>query len=189
MRGDRKILRRLLEERFIPLLEAKGFERLQLPEKDRQSGQMKWAFPLGRLRRIKGADHEVIEIQFDKYGGAKFRLAFGIVPPEGIDHPFGHTAQDEASVASVSEAYTLYSWRAGMKWFSPPWYSHWSDREAWIAKVVDRAIKLLTEVETWFETRKVGPHMRRSGYPLSPQDETYFRQRAEKLRAEDRLDG
>lgn len=162
MRGDRKILRRLLEKHFIPLLEAKGFERLPLPEKKRKSGELKWAFPLGRLRRIKGADHEVIEIQFDKHGGAKFTLNFGVVPAEGIDLPWGHFEQDEVGVSGLPESCRLYSCRSLMRWFSPPWFSWRSDRETRISKAVDRAIKLLPEVEAWFETGKVGRHVKRT---------------------------
>jgi len=49
-----------------------------------------------------------------------------------------------------------------MRWFSPPWFSWRSDRETRISKAVDRAIKLLPEVEAWFETGKVGRHVKRT---------------------------
>ena len=194
MRGDRKILRRLLEKRFIPLLEVKGFERLPLPEKDRKSGAMKWAFPLGRLRRVKGADHEVIEIQFDRYGGAKFTLNFGVVPPDGLDLPWGHFSQDEASASGLPERCRLHSCRGCLRWFSPSWFSpslfsRRSDRETQIAKAVDRAIKLLPEVEAWFETGKVGRHVKRTRIQFSLEQAAEIRKRAEKLRAAGRLDG
>ena len=40
------------------------------------------------------------------------------------------------------------------------------DSESRTIKIVDRAIALYPEVEVWFDTRKVGPHIRRLGYPI-----------------------
>lgn len=128
---------------------------------------MKVAFPFGRMRRIKGADHELIEIQLDKRGAAKFVLNSGVVPPSGVDLPWGHLDQDDVPVSGAPQAYRLYSHPGTMRWFSPPWIGWPSDIESRVRKTVDRAIELYPEIDAWFATRTLGPHMRWFGFPVN----------------------
>jgi len=86
------------------------------------------------MSRRKGADLELIELQLDKRGEARFVLNFGRVPPEGVVVSWRHFDQSEAVVAALSESYRLYSCQATMAWFSVPWFfsasqSRVSDRQ------------------------------------------------------------
>ena len=135
---------------------------------------MRLSFPFGYMRRIKGRNFELLEVQLDKHGRAKFVVNFGIVPPEGADAPWKHFDQSEARVSALSESYRLYSHRWCMKWFAAPWLTLAFDLESRTRTAVDRAIKLYPEIEAWFATRTVGPHMRRIGHAAarSPSDVT-----------------
>lgn len=165
---SRDLLLRILRERLIPVLAQRGFEEIALSEEERRSREMNISFPFGHMRRLKGSDLELLEIQLDKHGAAKFALNFGVVPPEGADVPWKHFEQSEARVSALSESYRLYSCRGCMKWFSPSRIALSSDEIARATKAVDRAVALFPEVEDWFATRNVGPHMRRVGYPIRP---------------------
>ena len=167
MSADRDLLLRILQERLIPMLLARGFEQLAFPATER-SREIDFSFPFGYFRRIKGANVELLEIQLAKHDTAKFVLNFGSVPPEGADLPWKHYEQAEALVSALPEWYRLFSCRWSMKWFSPPWVSLPGDLVTRTTKAVDHAIDLYPEIEAWFATRTVGPHMRRVGYPIKP---------------------
>jgi len=165
MTQNRDLLLRILDERFIRMLLDKDFEQLPLPGAEMTSHEMRLSFPFGYMRRIKDRNFELLEVQLDKHGGAKFVVNFGIVPPEGADVPWKHFEQTEARVSALSESYRLYSSRWCMKWFSAPWLTTAFDLESRTRTAVDRAIELYPEIEAWFAARTVGPHMRRIGYP------------------------
>lgn len=168
MAQNRHLLLRILEERLIGLLLRAGFEQLPLSEAERRSPELSFGFPFGYMRRIRDRDFELLEIQLDKNGKAKFVLNFGVAPPEGADVPWRHFDQSEARVSALSESYRLYSCRGCMRWFSPSWTALIFDPESRTASVVDHAIELYPEIENWFRARTVGPHMRRLGYPIVP---------------------
>ncbi len=132
----------------------------------RQLRPAQTAFPFGYIKRARGSHHESIEIQLDKYGRARFVLNCGIVPPQGVDLPWGHLDQDKASASDLPEAYRLHSCKGCMRWFSPPWFAWPHDLESRVKKAVAQAASLCSEVEVWFATRRVGPHMRRFAYPI-----------------------
>jgi hypothetical protein len=165
MTQNRDLLLRILEQRFIRMLLDGGFEQLPLSRADRESHEMRFSFPFGYMRRIKGRNFELLEVQLDKHGRTKFVVNVGIVPPEGADVPWKHFDQTEARVSALSESYRLYSCRWCMKWFSVPWLTLPFDLESRTRNAVDRAIELYPEIEAWFAARTVGPHMRRIGYP------------------------
>jgi hypothetical protein len=160
----RHVLLGILRERLIPVILERGFQQIAISD---GSGELRSSFPFGYMRRLKGSDFELLEIQLDKHGGAKFVLNFGVVPPEGADVPWRHFEQTETRVSALPEWYRLHSCRGCMKWFSPSWLALSSDKTSRIARAVDRAIALYPEVENWFATRRVGSHMRRVGYPIT----------------------
>jgi hypothetical protein len=165
---NRDLLLRILQERAIPVLAERGFQQVALSEEERRSRELNFSFPFGCMRRSRGSDLELLEIQLDKKGAAKFVINFGVVPPEGVDFLGKHFAQSEASVSALPEWYRLHSCRGCMKWFSPSRISLSSDKVSKVTKAVDHAVALVPEIENWFETRNVGPHLRRVGYPISP---------------------
>jgi hypothetical protein len=162
MSTTRTLLIRALQERLIPVFMGLGFNQLPLSPEDQGSREVSFSFPLGRLRRIKNdGSFELLEIQLDKHGAAKFRLNFGVVPVQGIDHPVKHVDQSEASVQYLKYYCELCSWPLFMKWFSVPSTS--SESKVW--RLVDRVAGFIPEVEAWFKTDKAGPHVRRVGRP------------------------
>ena len=165
MADARKLLLGALREGLVPLLLEKGFAQSPL-HKERRSREMETAFPFGYIKRARGSHHESIEIQLDKYGRARFVLNCGIVPPKGVDLPWGHLDQDKASASDLPEAYRLHSCEGCMRWFSPPWFAWPHDLESRVKKAVAQAASLCSEVEVWFATRRVGTHMRRFAYPI-----------------------
>ncbi len=156
----RSLLISQLKERLVPAFLEKGFEVIPLLPYEQSSREIRNAFPLGRLRRLKGKNFELVEIQLDKRGSPKFRINFGTVPPEGIDHPIQHVKQSDASVHYLSYFGELYSWPAFLKWFSvdSAWLSFNPELKA--RSVVERVVSLIVEIEAWFESGKIGPHVR-----------------------------
>jgi len=162
--SDRKLLLQTLQDHLVPVILKDGFEQVPLP-KEISSPETKAAFPFGLMRRKKGRDFELIEIQLDKGGAPKFVVNFGIAPSEGVNLPWGHLAQDKLGVSALPEAYRLYSSATFAKWFSPPLIAPLSGKESKVQKAVDHAAGLYQEIKVWFANRSVGPHMRKFGYP------------------------
>jgi hypothetical protein len=163
MSNARKLLIGALREGLVPVLLQNGFTQIPL---HRISPEMERVFPFGYMRRVKGSRHESVEIQLDKYGRPKFVLNCGVVPPEGVDLPWAHLERDKASASDLPEAYRLHSCKGCMRWFSPPWFAWPRDLESRTRKAVAQATSLYPEIDSWFASGKVGPHMRRFGYPI-----------------------
>jgi hypothetical protein len=162
MSATRTLLIRALKDRLVPVFVARGFNQLPLSQEVQESREVRFSFPLGQLRRIKSdGSFELVEIQLDKRGASKFRLNFGVVPLRGIDHPIKHVEQSEAAVQYLDYYCELCSWPLFMKWFSVS--STNSESQVW--QLVDRVASFVSEVEGWFATGKVGPHVRRVGRP------------------------
>jgi hypothetical protein len=163
----RQLLMQAIEERLVPAIRQLGFEQVPLTEEERRSPEERTAFPFGRFRRIKDSEYHLLEIQFDKRSKPRFVLNVAVIPPEGTDVPWRHFAQDEAPITSARDAYRVHPGRnpgplAG--WFGIPTIGLPLDTEARARKAVDEAVALLPEIEEWFATRTVGPHMRKFGY-------------------------
>ena len=169
MRVNRDLLLHTLRERLIPFLAGRGFDQISLSEEEQRSQEVRFSFPFGYMRRLKGTHFELLEIQLDKYGTAKFVLNFDTIPPQDVDVPWKHFEQSEARVSSLPEWYRLYSYRGCRKWISPSWNMLSYNESSRAAKAVDHAIALFPEIENWFATGDVGRHMRRVGYPISLQ--------------------
>jgi hypothetical protein len=165
---NRKLLVTILQERLIPFLQDKGFGRLSFRETDR-SPEIDFCFPFGYMRRVRNSNFELIEVQLDKRGSAKFVINCGVVPPSGARLPWKHYEQDEALISALSEWYRLHSSRVRARWFSPPWFALSHDLTSRTGRAVNRAVALYPEIETWFASGVVGPHMRRVGFPLKLQ--------------------
>jgi hypothetical protein len=161
MLADRAALLGAVKERLIPLLTSRGFVIYPLSSKERASAELRGAFPLGCMKRRKGADLEVVEVQFHR---ARFVLNFGVVPPTGVDLPWGHFAQDDVGCGGLPESYRLYRRRSIMQWFALARFG--ADRRQRASKTVDRVIALYPQIEAWFATRTVGPHLRKSSFPF-----------------------
>lgn len=159
----RAILVQDVGDRLTDVFVKKGFSIVPLPP-DEAKSELKIAFPLGRLKRTRGQNLDVIEFQFDKNGRPKFVINFGVVPPDGVTLPWGdHLDQNVADVSALSEAYRLYSSSLRARWFELGLLS--SKNEQTITSLVDKAIVLSNEINKWFECKTAGKHMKRFGLP------------------------
>lgn len=154
----KSVLLRDVRDRLSKVFVEKGFSFVPLPP-DELSSELKQAFPLGRLKRRRGNGLDVIEFQFDKYGGPKFVINFGVVPEDGVTLPWGiHLDQNIADVSALFESYRLYSSSMRTRWFTLGLFS--SKNEQSITRIVDNAIMLSSEINDWFESKSVGRHIR-----------------------------
>jgi hypothetical protein len=157
MVDDAKELLELLRQRLVPSILQMGFELAPLPDDDRNNAEMMHVFPLGYMKRRRSALVDVIELQLDRHGRAKFVVNFGTVPPEGVTLPWARLSQDEASASDLEKAYRLFSKQGSQEWFSPQrslWNAGGSSR---LMRIVDRAVMLLPEIEDWFRNGKWDP--------------------------------
>ena len=153
----RSILVKDVSDRLADVFVKKGFSHVPLPPEEAKS-ELKIVFPLGRLKRMRGDNLDVIEFFFDKYRRPKFVIDCGVVPPGGVTFSWGHLDQNVADVSALSEAYRLYSssWRE--RWFKLGLLS--PKNEQGITSLVDKAIILSDEINNWFDCKTVGKHMK-----------------------------
>ncbi|HEX2593156.1 MAG TPA: hypothetical protein VHL34_16770 [Rhizomicrobium sp.] len=142
-----------------------GFEVVPSAGDDAR-GEIRAAFPFGRLRRNGPEGLELVEIQLHKRRAAAFRLNIGIAPPEGVDHFTGqHIAQEDIWVGYLDHFYELYRSPMFRIWFAVRRWS-WSKRavtEGDCGALVDEVIGFLPEVEQALREGRAGPHVRRIG--------------------------
>lgn len=157
----RSILVQDVGDRLAEVFIKKGFSPVSLPP-DEANSELKIAFPLGRLKRMRDHNLDVIEFQFDKYKKPKFVINFGVVPSGGVTLPWGnHLDQSIADVSALSEAYRLYKSSYSSRWFEVGLLS--AKNEQSITSLVDKAIVLSNEINKWFEYKHVGKHMKKFG--------------------------
>ena len=157
----RDLLISTLRERLVPVLKNMGFEAIPLLADEKRSREILFSFPLGRLRRIKeDGSFELVEIQLDKHGSARFRLNLGVIPRAGIDHPVKHVEQEEAAVGFLSFYAELYSSPFFRKWFSVGSRVSPADLDRQVRELVERVIAIVPEVDAWFLNGEVGRHVR-----------------------------
>lgn len=157
----KRILIRDLEKRLAPTFIMEGFSCVPLSPADARS-ELKIAFPLGRLKRNRDGNLDLIDIQFDKYGSPRFVVNIGIAPEAGVVSTWGqHFHRDEIDAGNCPEAYRLYSSTFISRWFRLGFFT--PKTEAAAKKLVDQVIGLSSEAMMWFDSKKVGKHMRRCG--------------------------
>lgn len=115
--------------------------------------------PLGIMKRTRADNLDLLEIQLHPRR-ATFVLAFGRVPPGGVSSPWARPSQAEVGVEDLPENCRLYANRSSMAWFGLPWFSFGRDTAAAITKAIRVAIELYPEVEEYFRSGVVGPHVK-----------------------------
>lgn len=157
--SSRSFLIKEAEKCLVQAFIEKGFN-VESHSTEKDKSFLKWILPLGTLRRERNGDMDVVEIQFDKYGSAKFVINFGTIPKEGVTTILGdHAECDVAGASDALESYRLYSssWRP--RWFGLGLFSPKNEKP--IISLIDKAIILSGEINNWFEQGRVGKHMRR----------------------------
>ena len=156
---SRKLLRKLLQEKLVLVFLDRGFEQLSLPSRERKSREMSSAFPLGRLVRPSKGVFDLVNVQIHSRRAA-FVLNFGIADPEKTMHPWGQFRGRDTMVSDLATQCRLYSSRTFMIWFGESWFTFGSGLESHLETAIDRAIDYCSEVESYFSTEIVGPHVK-----------------------------
>ena len=150
-KGPRGDLIDALRDQLVPVLERKGFEARPFPKaQEKDAAQLRAAFPFGSMKRRRGGRLDLVEIQLHTPPSPKFVINFGTVPAEGVTVPWGHFSQDETIVSALPDGFRLHS-RRFLKAFA--WFS-----------AVDQAVALFPEIDAWFETGAIGPHISNIGF-------------------------
>lgn len=161
-KSSREILVNALAGRLLPFLQSKGFVERKV-KNEKKSREFDIAFPLGHLKREMLSAVQIIEIQFDKRGGAKFVINFGILPKNGVRLPWGNFTPEELTASSLEESYRLMRFPSFHIWFGLGFID--IDKQNSAIRLADEMVSIFSEVEAWFETGVIGKHMRRLGYP------------------------
>jgi hypothetical protein len=150
-------LRDCVKKLLIPFIHSRGFQddRRELFKPD-PSGHQRRRFMRWNRDRL-----ELVEIQFDKHGRAKFVLNLGVVPPEGADNYLGHVNQPDAGIVHLPEHARLYAGNPYlMCWFGFPSLRIPLLRNPSAEDVVGHATKLFPQAEAWLREGIVGPNIR-----------------------------
>lgn len=158
MRKERKLLIEELQARLVPFLLGHGFQQASLSERDRASREMVLMLPLGVMKRGSNGNLDVLEIQIHPRR-TTFVLAFGRAPAEGVALPWAKVSQSEIRVGDLPEKCRLYAKRSSMTWFGLPWLSFGRDAATAIGRAIESAIAFYPEVEEYFQSGAIGPHV------------------------------
>jgi hypothetical protein len=159
MRKEKKLLISELQARLVPFFVEHGFQQTPLSGRDRKSREVMLMLPLGIMKRTRADKLDLLEIQLHPRR-TTFVLAFGRVPSEGVSSPWPKPSQAEVGVEDLPENCRLYANRFSMTWFGLPWLSFGRDAAAAITKAIGAVIELYPEVEEYFRSGVVGPHVK-----------------------------
>lgn len=154
--GRTTALRQQIARVFIPRAQDLGFTV------DRKNGPVFTEF-----RRIKGDVLHVFDIQWDKYGRPRFVVNFGTCPAAGLDIQGKHFLPREicAGWTPVSGRLQPGPGGAASSWFRQDRtllqrLVPFGKKEKSPEEVVLQLQKLFDELETYWSTGAVGPHLR-----------------------------
>ena len=148
-------LRRELKARFFPYATERGFVM------DPRNQPRSTAF----RRRAESRVH-MFEVQWEKYGTPRFIVHFGTCPAEGLRVDGRLIAPEDTLPTWCPDAGTLQPRRgtSPRSWFrqDSPWISRMLGRPALRAPaaVVDELLALLPELERYWRSDEVGPHLK-----------------------------
>ena len=160
-------LRQELKRAFFPYLAGKGF-----------TTDMRRAPQFFTFRKIDVLDFRVCDIQWDKYGGPRFAVNFGKCGADGADFRGQHVPPADVF---PSHAYQWGRLIPGPHWTTRGWFRQerpilqrvisWSRVRA-PEYVVQELMTLFREVEDFWNTGRVGRHIRLVPSPFHVQNFT-----------------
>jgi hypothetical protein len=148
-------LRDEIRDTFIPFVRAAGFERLAA------RGNLFMAF-----RRDAGSVVHVLEVQWDKHRRPRFVINYGTCPSAGIDVGGGHFAPADVCAGWLPDSGRLRPGRGAStrSWFRQDYPLVMQllrrARRRPAQDVVAEAVDLFAELETYWASGALGPHMR-----------------------------
>ncbi|MGE0269380.1 MAG: DUF4304 domain-containing protein [Candidatus Omnitrophota bacterium] len=152
--GKTTALRQEITRVFIPRAQKAGFDL------DRKNSPVFIEF-----RRIDGDIVHLFDIQWEKYGRPRFVVNFGTCPAAGMETGGKHYPPSEVSAGWTPVRGRLQPGRGSTtsNWFCqdrPLWRRLFGKNLRSPAEVVSLLIKLFEELETFWKTGAVGPHLR-----------------------------
>ena len=162
-------LRAAVKSQLVPFLHSCGFET---------DNREIWKHdPYGhqrcRFMRWNGDKLELVNVQFDKHGRAKFVINLGVVPANGVDYVGSHYAQMDADISALPQNARLYAGNPYlMHWFGFPVLKVPVLRNPSAEDVVKDAIRVFPQAETWLREGKVGPNIRVQSGIVAPTKRT-----------------
>jgi len=156
-------LRREIERTLVPYALSRGFvvDRKQAPD-------------FLNFRRCSLDKVEMFDIQWDKNGRPRFTVNFGSCPPGGLSIRGTHYAAEEVSAGWHGVSHGRLQPTTGLKqsWFGqddPQLEGQLADARLHTpGELVGLLLDLLREVETYWTSGTVGPHLRMM--PRRPKD-------------------
>src|SRR5258708_17704626 len=144
MKSKSEELRDAVKKRLISFILSRGFQE----DKRDIYKHDPYGHQTSRFLRWNGDRLELLNIQFDKHGRAKFVLNFGVAPPEGVDDYLGHHAQLGTDISNIPKHARLYAGNPYlMRWFGFPLLKFPVLRNRSSEDVVAHAIMLFPQVE------------------------------------------
>lgn len=152
--GKTTELRREIKRAFVPLALERGFV---LDQKNAPN--------FLEFKRIVGAQAQLFDIQWEKYGRPRFVLNFGVCPSSGLTIRGRHFAVEELLAGWLpggrlqpGSGPGVSSWFRQDKPFVQALFSSSKLRQP--HEVVAQLLELFPEVEAYWETGKIGKHLR-----------------------------
>ena len=148
-------LRRALKERAFPHLLARGF-----------TADLRHQPTSTVFRRRMRSGVQILEVQWEKYGKPRFVVHFGTCPAEGLPLQSGVSSPDDTLPTWCPDSGSLQP-RRGVS--SRAWFRQDSTLVQRLlgqpalrapADVVDELLEIFPELERYWTTGDVGPHVR-----------------------------
>jgi len=161
----RELLIGSLRTHLLPVFLKEGFEVAPLPGRGPIDRELVLSLPLGRLRRLRGAGIDLIEVDFAKYRRAAFRIAAGIAPKEGMMTYTGHWPAEDVFVGWLNEFFMMYASPHWRRWFSVWHRPHRSPTQSDYDKLAEQVVGYVPELELALREGRLGPHVQRIVIP------------------------
>ena len=153
-RQARIAVRDEIRHAFVPVVRAAGFD--VLPHRHRLFMD---------FRRDAGSLVHVLEVQWEKYGRPRFVINYGTCPASGLDAGGRHFDPADVCAGWLPDSGRLQPKRGATSasWFRQD-HPLWKQillrgRQRAAPDVVAQAIRLLSELETYWDSRQLGAHM------------------------------
>jgi len=164
-----ELLIKSLRTHLLPVLTKQGFEVAPLAHRWPIDREFVLALPLGRLRRTREGEVDLVEIDFAKHRRPAFRINIGVASKAGLMTLTGHWPADDLYVEWLNEFFIMYACPRWRIWFSLRFWSLRSPVQDDYDKLALRMAGLVPELELALREGKLGPHIRRVVIPRPAQ--------------------
>jgi hypothetical protein len=166
--SHKEALLRSVESRILPVLLKQGFVRVSQPSPVVADAKHADTFPFDLLRRqVHDGATDLVEIQFQSYGRAAFRINACTVPKEGMMTLGGLRTGDQISAGGLHTHFEMYQWPRLWKWFALSFWHFRNPDQASYDALASRVMTYPPEIDLALREDRVGPHMRHIKVPTN----------------------